>query len=152
MRTVKNKLFISIISLLCVGALCLSLSSCTIRLGSYSLGNDSDQSLEDWLNGGASKSGDTDGTTSSQGEGKPASVITDVPDQSGSGATITVEGGSDGSVEYAVAKGLTSAVSVVANFKSSGTWGSSSSSGASAGSGVIIKIDKELGNALIMTN
>ena len=151
MRTVKNRIFISVISLISVFALCLSLGSCTIRLGSYSLGGDSGQSLEDWLNGDSSAQNDS--TTSSSAAGKPASVFTDIPDQnSGGGTTIKVEGSGDNSVEYAVAKGLTSSVSVVAAFKSSsGTWGSTSS-GAAAGSGVILKLDKELGNALIMTN
>lgn len=137
-----KKYLISIVSLVCIAAMCLSLGSCTFRLGTYSLGGDNDRSLEDWLNRDTSSSAEKTNKDSS-------SAIQDIPASTGS--TIKIENNSGDNLEFAVAKGLTSTVSVVAKFSGSSIFGSSRSS-ASAGSGVIIKLDKELGNALIMTN
>ena len=66
------------------------------------------------------------------------------------GSTIIT--GGEPSLSSAIAKGLRSSVSIVCKFTQSGGWFGSSSTSASAGSGVIYKINKSEGDAFIITN
>ncbi len=81
----------------------------------------------------------------------------------GNGATINVNGGDNYNVNItpseandvsAANKALMSAVSIYAKFQKtqSSIWGSSTVSATSAGSGVIIGLDKDNGSAYILTN
>lgn len=69
----------------------------------------------------------------------------------GSDGSTTIIGGGDSAATVAISNALRSAVSVSCAFYQSGYRGSSSAYG-SAGSGVIYQLDKEKGDALIVTN
>ena len=130
--------------------LCVSLSSCIIFPGgSYDLsGEYPEGSIGDWISG-LTGDGDT-GKSVDKGGSDSIQVI------AGDTNTITIEAGDGDGTQYAIAKTLMSTVSVVANFTvrtSGGIWGGSSTSTAtSGGAGVIIKLDKERGDAIIVTN
>lgn len=73
---------------------------------------------------------------------------------------ITINGGGSASIEYAANKGLMSSISVFTTFKQDVTTGgifgrpgtTTTKEYYSAGSGVIFKLDKEKGNAYVITN
>jgi len=143
--------------LVLAAALCLSLCGCLfIATPDFDLsGDSSDGSFSEWI---GSLTGDNgSGTVNSDGDGS----------DSGSGAaefvsgdvnTITIETDGADEIQYSVAKGLMSTVSIVANFTIETTTGgwfggrTTTEEVSSGGTGVIINIDKELGNALILTN
>ncbi len=139
----KNKLSVIkvIISILCVICISASCFSCVNLSGksAYDLAveNGFNGSLEEWLssleNKNEDKEGDTSGDSTSQS-----------PDKN----EITIEASSS-SIAYAASKGLLSSVRVICTFSTSTWFGQTAGS---AGSGVIYKLDKELGNALIITN
>lgn len=134
----KNKFSLSKILIAAICLICISLSSvsCISLIGksAYELAveNGFTGSLEEWLG-----SLDKDKTDNTEGD----QSIT-----ASGGNDITIEGSSS-NIAYAAAKGLLSSVRIICT--SSSSWYGSSGS---AGSGVIYKLDKELGNALIITN
>ena len=144
----KTKRYIvSAAALVCLVALCFSMTGClSIGRTLYDLANDSrdqtsTQNYNNWFDDLVDGNDDEDGDPAS-----PAS------------ANIKIDNAGDG-IEYASAKGVMSIVSVVADFTVTSSFGGGFFGGrpttqnqTAAGSGVIIKLDKEKGNALIMTN
>ncbi|MBO5269503.1 MAG: trypsin-like peptidase domain-containing protein [Clostridia bacterium] len=94
----------------------------------------------------------TDGASGAEttaGDSDPSDETREPGDQIQNNVTIQTNG--TGDAKYAAAAGLRSAVSVYATFTTTGFWGNEST-GTSAGSGVIYKLDVETGSAFIITN
>ena len=119
-----------IVSALLVVFLMLSMSSCLMIGGMLDSGYMTEEDIKDFINGQLGNNVTVDG---------------------GDHYNINIEGGS--SVATAAAKGLLSAVSVECEFTvSSGRYPYKESTATSSGSGVIYKLDKEKGEAYIITN
>ena len=127
-RTFMRKTKI-IVSLLLVIVLMFSMSSCLMIGGMLDSGM-TEQDIKDFISG---------------------QLGNNVTVNGGDNFNITIEGGS--SVASAAAKGLLSAVSIECNFKVSSAFNQNKVTvSTSSGSGVIYKLDKENGDAYIITN
>ena len=140
-----KKAIIKIVCFTCVLALCAGMfSSCALIAG---------QALYEIMqDGGANPSPEGDqGDNSHEGDEdyQDSDKVTLPSGNFGQDNSIVVEGG-DADVKHAAAKGLLSSVSIKCAVSRSASVGEVSYS--SAGSGVIYKIDKKTGNALIITN
>ncbi len=149
----KNKFSISkiLISAMCLILMSLTCMSCVSLDGksAYDLAveNGFDGSLEEWL-GSLDNDKDKDDAESSGNIGDTNASDNDSSTSATGNNDITIES-SPSDITFACAKGLLSSVKIVCTSNVSSWYGSSSGS---AGSGVIYKIDKSLGNALIITN
>lgn len=117
-----------IVSALLVVFLMLSMSSCLMIGGMLDSGYMTEEDIKDFINGQLGNNVTVDG---------------------GDHYNINIEGGS--SVATAAAKGLLSAVSVECKFDVLGIYNKKTTA-TSSGSGVIYKLDKEKGDAYIITN
>ncbi len=123
----KNRIIISCLLIL---ACLISMSSCLVLDGVSNEGYVTEEDVKNLING---------------------QLGNNVTVEGGDHYNINIEGGT--SVASAAAKGLLSAVSVECNFTvRSGIYPSKNTKATSSGSGVIYKLDKEKGDAYVITN
>ena len=144
MKKIKRYI-VSAAALVSLVAICFSMTGCfSISRTLYDLANN---------NGGQTTSQPYSNWFNDLVDGTADAVPADTPVS----GNINIDNSGDG-IEYASAKGVMSIVSVVADFTVTTSFGGffggrpTTQKQTAAGSGVIIKLDKEKGNALIMTN
>jgi len=128
--------------ILLMSLMTLSMSSCAMLMGLASLSGST--SYEEIATDSDTAAPAPETENSSEPQEPPQNV-----DQTVIQNQIVINGTGGNDVSLAAASGLRSAVSIFASFSSGSVWGGSS---ASAGSGVIYKLDEKTGSAFVITN